>query len=60
MRYREPDHPLLAVVLLLSLMGIALGMVILIADGEWSSVLSVVTLLGCVMLFFRYNHRGVC
>jgi hypothetical protein len=56
MRCQEPDHPILAVVLLLSLMGIALNVVMLIADGEWSSVLSVLTLLGCVVFFFRYNR----
>jgi hypothetical protein len=56
MKCQEPDNPILAVVLLLSVMGIALGVVILIADGEWTKVLSVLTVLGCVMLFFRYNR----
>ena len=56
MRCYERDTPILAVVLLLSFMGIALGVVMLIADGEWSKVISVLTLLGCVVLFFRYNR----
>jgi hypothetical protein len=56
MRDQERDHPLLAVVLLLSLMGIALGSVILIADGKWSEAMAVLTLLACVVLFFRYNR----
>jgi hypothetical protein len=56
MKYREPDSPILAVVLLLSLMGIALNIVVLIADGEWSKVLAVLTLFGCMVLFFRYNR----
>ena len=56
MTYQERDTPILAVLLLLSVMGIALGIVILMADGEWSKVISVLTLLGCVMLFFRHNR----
>lgn len=56
MSYQERDTPILAVVLLLSLMGIALGVVILVADGEWTKVMSVLTLFGCVVLFFRYNR----
>jgi hypothetical protein len=55
MRCREPDHPILAVVLLLSMMGIALGVVMLISDGKWPSAISVLMLLACVMLFFRYK-----
>lgn len=47
---------MLAVVLLLSLMGIALGVVILLADGEWSKVMSVLILLGCVLVFFQHNR----
>ena len=56
MMYQERDTPILAVVLLLSLMGIALGVVILLAEREWSKVFSVLTLLGCVLLFFRLNR----
>ena len=56
MNYEERDTPILAVVLLLSLMGIALNVVILIAEGEWSKVTSVLTLFACVVLFFRYNR----
>jgi hypothetical protein len=56
MTYQERDTPILAVLLLLSSMGIALGLVILIADGEWSKAISVLTLLGCVVLFFRFNR----
>ena len=59
MRSQEPDHPILAVVLLLSLMGIALGVVILMADGRWLSVISVLMLLGCVVLFFRHSQERV-
>ena len=56
MTCREPDSPILAVVLLVSLMGIVLNVIALIADGEWSKVLIVLTLFGCMVLFFR-SHR---
>ena len=56
MRCQERENPMLAVVLLLSLMGIALGVVVLVADGEWGKAMSVVILLGCLLIFFRQNR----